>query len=274
MSYKAQINQVERQYSPDHYVTPPETKRHIRDVLTFGCRWSFYLEYFSVIYRLWRLARKDNLAYDAYSRISKDIMNGVESHRGQVDIEGLDHVLNSDQNFVIVGNHVSSLEAQTLAAILNTRTIAYVMKESLLTTPFFGPIMQRVNPIPVTRKNPVEDLKSVMEGGTEYLEKGYSVVIFPQGTRCDVFDPAGFNKLGVRLALRAGVPIIPLALKTDYWGNGKILKTFGPTHPEKKVHFAFGEPIVPSGKGREAHEAVLNFITGKLKEWDFPVLEK
>ncbi len=273
MNNTAQINPGERHYGTDHYVTPAGTKRHIRDILTFGNRWSFYLAYFSVVYRLWRLARKDNLSYDAYTRISKGIMDAVESHRGTVEIEGLDRILESKQNFVIVGNHVSSLEAQTLATMLNTRTVAYVMKESLLTTPFFGPIMQRVNPIPVSRKNPVEDLNSVMEKGCEYLAKGYSVIIFPQGTRSAVFDPAAFNKLGIRLALKAGVPCVPLALKTDYWGNGKVLKTFGPTHPEKRVHFAFGEPIVPTGKGREAHEQVLAFITGKLKEWDFPVRE-
>ncbi len=274
MSTKALITQDERIYKNDTYETPSDTKRHLRDILTFGSRWSFYLSYFSVVYRLWIRARKGKMGYDYYSRLSNEILEAVESHRGRLKIEGLDKILDSDQNFVIIGNHISSLEAQTLAGIINSRKVAFVMKESLLTTPFFGPIMKSANPIPVTRKNPIEDLNSVMEKGCEYLAKGYSVIIFPQGTRSLVFEPAKFNKLGVRLAQRAGVPCLPLALKTDYWGNGKILKTFGPTHPEKTVHFAFGDPVIPTGKGRNAHEAVISFISSKLKEWGFPVVEE
>ena len=273
MNTKALVPQEERIYKDDTYVTPEGVKRHPRDILTFGSRWSFYLSYFYVVYRLWLKARKNRMGYNYYTRVSNEILQAVETHRGRLVLEGLDKVLESDKNYVIIGNHISSLEAQTLAAILNTREIAYVMKENLLTTPFFGPIMKAANPIPVTRKNPIEDLNNVMEKGSEYLAKGYSVIIFPQGTRSNVFDPAGFNKLGVRLALKAGVPCLPLALKTDFWGNGKVFKTFGPTYPEKTVHFAFGDPIVPTGKGRDAHAAVLEFITGKLKEWNFPVKE-
>ncbi|MDC7224890.1 MAG: lysophospholipid acyltransferase family protein [Spirochaetales bacterium] len=273
MSEKALIVQAERFFTNDFYKTPAKVKRHPRDILTFGSRWSFYLIYFSVVWRLWLRARKGFMAYEDYARISLEILKGVETHRGTVEIEGLDKILASDQNFVIIGNHISSLEAQTLAAILNTRKVAFVMKESLLTTPFFGPIMRNANPIPVGRKNPMDDLKSVMETGSEYLKKGYSVIIFPQGTRSSLFDPAHFNKLGVRLALRAGVPCLPLALKTDFWGNGKVLKTFGPTHPEKTVHFAFGDPILPKGKGKDAHEGVVSFISEKLKLWGFPVKE-
>ncbi|MDC7221779.1 MAG: lysophospholipid acyltransferase family protein [Spirochaetales bacterium] len=273
MSKKAPASGDERIFKDDYYMTPATQRRHPRDVLTFGSRWSFYLTYFSVVFRLFLKARKDKMSYEYYTKVSYEILHGVETHRGKVELEGLDKVLASDQNFVLIGNHVSSLEAQTLAAILNTKTVAFVMKESLLTTPFFGHIMRNANPIPVGRKNPMDDLKSVMEKGSEYLAKGYSVIIFPQGTRCPVFDPAEFNKLGVRLALRAGVPCVPVALKTDFWGRGKILKGFGPTCPEKTVHFAFGDPIVPHGKGKDAHEAVLSFIIEKLKLWGFPVKE-
>jgi 1-acyl-sn-glycerol-3-phosphate acyltransferase len=273
MSEKDQPVQAQRIFKDDNYTTPEDQKRTFGDILSFGSRWSFYFSYLSVLFRLWIKARKDRLSYSDYSRLSHEILHGVETHRGKIELEGLDHILASDQNFVIIGNHVSSLEAQSLAGILNTRKIAFVMKESLLTTPIFGPIMRNTNPIPVTRKSPMEDLRSVMEKGSEYLAKGYSVIIFPQGTRCPVFDAAEFNKLGVRLALRAGVPCLPLALKTDYWGNGTHLKTFGPIDPKKTVHFAFGEPIIPKGKGRDAHEAVVSFISEKLKLWGFPVKE-
>lgn len=273
MSSAQIIGSVERKFKGDTYRTPDDKKPYVREILSLGCRWSFYLDYFNVVFRLWLRAHKKQMDYNFYTRVSGEILDHVEGHRGRLDLEGLDHVLENDESCVIIGNHTSSLEAQTLAAMLNTRKIAFVMKDSLLTTPFFGPIMAMANPIPVTRTDPMKDLKSVMEIGTDYLNRGYSVIIFPQGTRSDIFDPGRFNKLGIRLALKAGVSCVPLALKTDYWGNGKLLKSFGPTRPQKTVHFCFGKPIRPKGKGREAHEQVVNHIVAKLREWGAPVAD-
>ena len=66
--------------------------------------------------------------------------------------------------------------------------------------------------------------------------------------RTVTFDPEQFNTIGVKLAQKAKVPIIPLALKTNAWGNGKVLKDFGCIDTSKTVHFAFGEPIEVQAK--------------------------
>jgi 1-acyl-sn-glycerol-3-phosphate acyltransferase len=69
------------------------------------------------------------------------------------------------------------------------------------------------------------------------------------------------------LAARAGVPVVPIALKTDAWGVGKLIKDFGKVHPETMVHFYFGDPLIISGNGRVEHEKITGFIQGKLAEW-------
>ena len=97
-----------------------------------------------------------------------------------------------------------------------------MVKESLLKYPFFGPVLGSREPIVVGRSNPREDLVAVLEGGEARLKQGRSVIVFPQSTRSSVFDPAHFNTIGVKLAKRAGVPVIPVALKTDAWGNGNL----------------------------------------------------
>jgi len=140
--------------------------------------------------------------------------------------------------------------------------------------PVFKHIMRARNPITVGRTNPREDLKAVLEGGEERLKRGVSLVIFPQTTRTPVFDPAEFNTIGVKLAKRAGVPVVPIALLTDAWGNGKRLKEFGRIDPSKKAHFAFGEPMTIAGRGDEEHQKIIEFITGKLQEWGGKVAER
>ena len=57
--------------------------------------------------------------------------------------------------------------------------------------------------------------KAVLEGGKQRLQKGISIIVFPQTTRTVRFEPENFNSIGVKLAQRAKVPIIPLALRTD-----------------------------------------------------------
>ena len=93
------------------------------------------------------------------------------------------------------------------------------------------------------------------------------MIVFPQTTRRPVFDPAQFNSIGVKLARRAGVPVIPLAVKTDAWGLGWPLKDLGKIDPSRTVRFSFGDPLTVTGTGKEEHEEVVRFITDKLDSW-------
>jgi 1-acyl-sn-glycerol-3-phosphate acyltransferase len=145
--------------------------------------------------------------------------------------------------------------------------VTFVVKRSLLEYPFFRHIIRSRDPIPVSRENPREDFKTVISGGLERLEKGISVVVFPQTTRSSEFDSSKFNTIGVKLARKAKVPIIPIALVTDAWGNGKWFKDLGSIDPTKRVRLAFGEPIHVHGRGAEAHQQIINFIEGRLKHW-------
>ena len=99
------------------------------------------------------------------------------------------------------------------------------------------------------------------------LGRDRSVILFPQAKRSPVFDPAHFNTLGVKLARKAGVPIIPLALKTDFWGTGKIVKDFGPLDPARTIHVEFGQPLSITGSGKEEHAQVVRFIQERLERW-------
>ena len=61
--------------------------------------------------------------------------------------------------------------------------------------------------------------------------------------------------------------MIPLALKTDAWGNGALLKDFGKIDPSRTVHFAFGEPLRVQGGGAAEHQRVVEFIRENLVSW-------
>jgi 1-acyl-sn-glycerol-3-phosphate acyltransferase len=142
-----------------------------------------------------------------------------------------------------------------------------VVKDSLLDYPLFGRILKDLNPITVTRRHPKEDFRQVLEKGTQEIERGLSVIVFPQSTRTPYFAPADFNSLGVKLARRAGVRVIPVALRTDFQSVGRIFRDFGHLDRKRPIHFKFGAPIPVEGNGRQAHERATEFITTQLREW-------
>lgn len=205
---------------------------------------------------------------DGYMTRSWKSLHVAEAAGGRFEVTGLSELATTPGPVVIVGNHMSSLETIVLPClILPFKEVAFVVKQSLTTHPIFGPIMRSVKHIAVGRNNPREDLKLVLDRGAELIRQGVSVVIFPQATRSVEYDIEGFNTLGVKLAARSGVPVIPLALKTDFMANGKWVKDMGYVYPDRTIHFAFGEPLKGTGNGREEQVAVVRFIASHLKEW-------
>ncbi|KJU84324.1 1-acyl-sn-glycerol-3-phosphate acyltransferase [Candidatus Magnetobacterium bavaricum] len=199
---------------------------------------------------------------------SRGIFLGLEAVGVRFDISGLDNVMNLQGPCVIIANHMSVLETLSMPAIIGGyKDITFVIKNELATYPVFRHLLMSMNPIVISRTNPREDLTTVLTKGCELLAAGRSLVIFPQSSRSVQFDPKVFNTIGIKLALRANVPVIPLALKTDAWGNGRHIKDFGVIDPDKTVYLAFEKPMYIKNRGIEQHQWIIDFITEKLRQW-------
>ncbi|NOZ61022.1 MAG: 1-acyl-sn-glycerol-3-phosphate acyltransferase [Calditrichaeota bacterium] len=230
---------------------------------------TFYSSFLAVVFRSSSLAKKGKYDNEAWMDASYQVLRALEKRGATFEITGIDHLQKLNSPCVIIGNHMSMMETIVMASIVQPiKNITFIVKQSLLDYPVFKHIMRSRDPIAVTRTNPRQDLKAVLEGGLEKIKKGISIIVFPQTTRTVNFDPDQFSTIGVKLAQKANAPIIPLAVKTDAWGNGKWLKDFGKIDPAKPVKFAFGPPIQVKEKGSDAHEAVKDFIISKLKEWE------
>jgi 1-acyl-sn-glycerol-3-phosphate acyltransferase len=131
--------------------------------------------------------------------------------------------------------------------------------------------MRSRDPIVVGRTDPRKDFEEVMTKGPELISKGTSIIIFPQSTRSLVFKPEEFNSLGVKLARKAGVNVVPVALKTDFWGPGKIIKELGPLDSKKPIWFRFGESFPVKTNGKEENQRIVDFIQTSLDEWEHEV---
>ena len=228
----------------------------------------FYAKISMLVLKASKQCKKGTYTRDHWIQSSLNTLKALEAVGGRFEIENLDILRKLESPCIFVCNHMSILETFALPCLIQPYCdVTFVIKESLLSFPFFKHVMQSRNPIVVGRDNPREDLRTVLNEGRNRINANMSVIIFPQTTRSIDFDPKKFNSLGVKLARRCKVPVIPVALKTDAWGIGSKFKDFGKICPDKTVHIAFSDPLIVKGAGKEEHKFVVDFITKRLNSW-------
>lgn len=240
---------------------------------------TFYQKMFSLLWEAASVARKGKMDNKTFIRFSSRLVGIIERCGVYFDVQGVAPIIALQRPAVIVANHMSTLETFALPWICSGMgAVSFVIKKSLTYYPFFRHILQTVNPICVSRISPRKDLEAVFEQGAKRLEEGRSVIIFPQTTRQKDFVPNNFSSIGTKLAARAGVPLVPLALKTDAWGMGfGIFKDFGRIFPQKTVYFHFGNPLFPKtekSENKAVHAASVQFIAEKTAAWNTDNLKK
>jgi len=251
------------------YRTPPRRRSTFARYLPSARHYATFL---GIVFRAASLAKRGVYDDECWAASSHDVRRSLETVGVTISADGLDRVVALDGPCVFVCNHMSMLETLVLPGFIQPlRPMTFVVKEALVEYPVFKHIMRSRDPILVTRTDPRADFKAMMEGGARRLEENRSLVIFPQTTRTCTFDRDQFNSIGVKLARRAGVPLVPIATRSDAWGISKwLVKDFGRIDPKKPVHFAFGEPLTVTGRGAEAQEQALVFIEEHLEQWGLP----
>lgn len=110
---------------------------------------------------------------------------------------------------LFVANHTSSADAPAIVGAI-PRRVSILLKESLFKWPIVGAAFRSVHFIPVNRSARDSAIASV-EKATEAMKAGQSFLIYPEGTRSHDGRLQEFKKGAVVMALKAGVPIVPMA---------------------------------------------------------------
>lgn len=265
--------QFSRQLRRDgSYRTPADLSFGVADHLLGRFDWWYHAILSHKVITCGRLARNGMLTDALWAEKCLQAMQCVERCGGQVDIV-IEPGVAEAVPCVYAANHMSVLETVILPAILLAFAHpAVVVKESLLRYPALHHILKATGVISVSRSDPRQDLQTVMKEGLHALKNGTPVLIFPQATRNPVFDVSLFNSLASKLARKAGVPLVPIALKTDFCGIGPVVKEFGKIHRSRTVHFHLGTPLSTDGNARAVHEESLRFLAETLRGWGTQVV--
>lgn len=227
----------------------------------------FYPRLLSILFRAGTSASKRPYTGADWACDSEDVARALEAVGCHFIVEGAEHFRSQQGPFVFAANHMSTLETMVLPALIQPwHDVTFIIKKNLFSYPIFKHILHARQPIGLARKNPRDDLKVVLDEGPRKLAAGTSIIVFPQSTRYPDFDPIKFNSIAVKLAKRAEVPVVPVALYTAAWSEGSVVSDLGYIYPSIPVRFHFGEPISIAGSGKEEQAAICDFITSKLEQ--------
>lgn len=160
---------------------------------------------------------------------------------------------------VILSKHQSAWE--TIAFLDIFPPITYVLKRELLWIPFFGWGLSRMPIVSIDRSAGKDALRQVIEHGKQRLSEGYSVVVFPEGTRTPVGGQKRYKIGGPNLAVAAGVPVVPVAHNAgEFWPRNAILKYPG------EIVVSIGPAIATAGRTPEQVSAEAEaWIEGEMR---------
>lgn len=189
------------------------------------------------------------------------------------DWRGVEH-LATGTGIVVAGNHLSYFDplASAYALWCNDRPARFVGKESVFRIPVIGAIIRNAGQIPVLRES--SDASVALRKAVEAARRGECVVIYPEGTltRDPGLWPMDGKSGAVRIAVEAGVPLIPFA----QWGPQAVLAPYGRRLrllPRKTMQVAFGPPMdlsrlqgspLTADTLQQATEALMDAITDLL----------
>ncbi len=131
----------------------------------------------------------------------------------RVEYLGLEHRI-GDRPCIFVSNHQSNVDIWALGCVLPPHT-KFVAKQSLFGLPFIGWAMRRAGFIAIDRERRHLAMQS-LELAAARIREGRSLILFPEGTRSKDGRLQRFKKGGFHLALRAGVPVVPIAISGSW----------------------------------------------------------
>jgi len=151
--------------------------------------------------------------------------------------------LEQNTNVVWIANHASYLDSLVLMAILPLNVL-FVAKEELMHTPIIRTFIKRVGHLTVNREDwrkGVSDTKKIEDA----LRKGFSILVFPEGTFTPVAGLRPFKLGAFKAAVETSVPIITVSLS----GTRKILWPDRWLPRRGSISVVIGEPVHPRESG-------------------------
>lgn len=169
-----------------------------------------YLKKIDTLRQEGKIEEERDLIAEVTGNWVNDIVRKFDMH---LTVEGQENIPEGACAFYV--NHQGYGDIPTMFKICEGKQIGFVAKDSAEKLPFISDWIKASQGVFIKRGETREGLKAIKEGA-EKLKQGYSLVIFPEGTRSHCSDMADFKPGSFKLATKAGVPIVPVTINGSY----------------------------------------------------------
>ncbi len=214
-------------------------------LVTIGAALTAFFSVFVIVF-FPLLPRRESSVF-AIARLWGRIMLFISSVH--VEVQGQENVIYGRPQ-IFMANHQSGFDIFLLLAFV-PHYFCWIAKKELFRVPFFGPALRRTGSIEIDRKN-VDRAKRSIEDAAIKIREGKSVMTFPEGTRSRDGHIQPFKKGVFHLALKSGVPILPITII----GSREIM-------PKKSLRITPGKVILiihPPVFTRDYSEATIDAL--------------
>jgi 1-acyl-sn-glycerol-3-phosphate acyltransferase len=159
---------------------------------------------------------------------------------------------------IFAANHTSSADAPAVVGAI-PRRIAILLKRSLFEWPIVGQAFRLAHFIPVDRFDRDSAIES-LEKATEALRNGQSFLIYPEGTRSPDGRLQKFKKGAAVMAIKSGVPVVPVACS----GAHRVMEKRKLKIKPGDILVEFLDPVDPTKYSFEEREVLMREIHDRL----------
>lgn len=155
---------------------------------------------------------------------------------------------------VVIANHVSYWDPVVVGSLF-PRQVYFMAKKELFSYPVLGMAIKRLGAFPVDREHAA---RTAIKRALTLLKNGEVVGIFPEGTRSKTGELLAPYQGAAYLAVRAGVPVCPIALR----GTKKIFDQ----GLFRKFHIRIGPPMIFKNANRQDLQPIASAMIEKIQE--------
>lgn len=216
-----------------------------------------YLAFFKIAVFMLKQNKKKKIALklDREGKIKErdELVNGIvpiwakyvfEVTKATVEVEGLEK-LPKDRAVVFIANHQGQMDIPLLYGFTG-KQMAFVAKAELGKIPLLSGWMKLLQCTFIDRKSPRKSVQAIMDAAAN-VSKGYSQVIFPEGTRSKGGKHSEFKAGSFKLAFKSNAPIVPVTID----GTWRIYEEKNKFQPNQKVKMIIHDPIETEGISKE-----------------------
>lgn len=176
-------------------------------------------------------------------------------------LEGLD----PNRQYIFIANHQSYIDIPVLVQALSQFQLRWIAKKELFWVPLFGWVLWSSKHIIVDRSSLSRAMNSLSRA-RERIEKGISVVVFPEGTRSRHGDLLPFKRGGFLLAFKSQTPIVPVTIK----GSGAVWSRGDWRIRSGEIAIVMGKPVSVDRYRAQDLKLLVNRVRAEIESHSHP----